>query len=308
MGYGLWGIGGWTGGSDAEGRRALDRAVALGCTFFDSAWDYGKGKSDRILGELLRDHRDRRLFAASKVPPLNDQWPASPDDSYRDVFPEAHVREYAAKIRAALGGAPIDLLQLHVWDDSWADAPEFARTVQALKRDGIIRWFGLSLNRWEPWNGIRAIETGLVDAVQVIYNIFDQAPEDELFPACRKADVGVIARVPLDEGSLAGNLTIDTRFPDDDWRSKYFGPENLVPTVERVERIKAELPDGLGLPEVALRFILGAPEVSTTIAGMRTVAHVEANVAASDKGPLPPDVEARLRAHRWDRKPAAWSD
>jgi aryl-alcohol dehydrogenase-like predicted oxidoreductase len=308
IGYGLWGLGGWTGGDDSVSYEALEKAVALGVNFFDSAWAYGDGKSDRTLGRLLTAHPGDTLIAASKVPPRNLKWPADPHDSYLDVFPEEHVREFADRIRRALGRDCIDLLQLHVWDDSWTENAALADTVEALKREGIIRWFGISLNRWEPWNGLKAVHSGLVDAVQVIYNVFDQAPEDRLFPACNQHDVGVIARVPLDEGSLGGRLTLHSRFPSDDWRARYFGPENLGPTVERVERLRAELPDTLPLPEAALRFILGSSDVDTTIVGMRKVRHVVQNADASTQGALPPELMARLRRHRWDRRIEPWSD
>ena len=180
--------------------------------------------------------------------------------------------------------------------------------MEKLKREGVIRWFGLSLNRWEPWNGIKALRTGLVDVVQVIYNIFDQAPEDELFPACRELNVGVIARVPLDEGSLGGKMTVETRFPDSDWRARYFGPGNLKATIPRVEKLKKIVPAGMTLPEMALRFILANPDVSTTIAGMRRPEHVRGNLAASDAPLLPAELLAELKKHRWDRKPRRWSD
>jgi aryl-alcohol dehydrogenase-like predicted oxidoreductase len=211
-------------------------------------------------------------------------------------------------IRSKLGTDAIDLLQFHVWHDAWTDQPDFRNTVERLKRDGVIRAFGLSVNRWEPENGIKAIRTGLVDAVQVIYNIFDQSPEDELFPLCHELNIGVIARVPLDEGSLGGKLTLDTKFPANDWRSRYFGPANLKSTVERVEELKKIVPEGMTLPEMALRFVLSNPTVSTAIVGMRDPQHVAANVSYSDKGPLPPDLLAELKRHRWDRKPEPWSD
>jgi len=231
-----------------------------------------------------------------------------PSYPYAEVFPPEHVFQYADLIRSKLGTDAIDLLQFHVWQDAWADEPDFRTTVEKLKRDGVIRAFGLSVNRWEPENGIKAIRTGLVDAVQVIYNIFDQAPEDELFPLCREMNIGVIARIPLDEGSLGGKMTFDTRFPEADWRARYFGPENLIPTIERVERLKKMLPEGISLPEIALRFVLSNPTVSTTIVGMRSPEHVLANTSYSDKGPLAADFIAELRKHRWDRKPAPWSD
>ena len=243
IGYGLWGMSGWSGSDDQQSLDSLQRAADGGCNFFDSAWAYGDGKSDEFLGRTLRPQ-----FRQALVCRLQGSAEKSPVAGvaalrYSDVFPSDHVRRYAESIRRKLGTDAIDLLQLHVWDDRWTDEPDFRNTVEGLKRDGIIRAFGLSLNRWEPENGIKAIRTGLVDAVQVIYNIFDQSPEDELFPVCRELNIGVIARVPLDEGSLGGKLTLDTKFPANDWRSRYFGPKNLKPTVERVEELKKILPD-----------------------------------------------------------------
>jgi aryl-alcohol dehydrogenase-like predicted oxidoreductase len=306
--HGLWGMSGWSGSQDRESLAALQLAIDLGCNFFDSAWAYGDGKSDGLLGQIIAENKTRHLVAASKIPPKNLRWPASPDYKYHDVFPPDHIFRYADMIRKKLGTDSIDLLQFHVWDDHWTDEPDFRKTVEKLKRDGIARFFGLSLNRWEPENGIKAIKTGLVDAVQVIYSIFDQSPEDELFPLCQEMNIGVIVRVALDEGSLGGKMTKDTKFPADDWRSGYFNPENLANTLERVEKLKKILPSGMSLPELALRFVLSHPAVSTTIVGMRKLDHVRENIALSDKGPLSPELLAELKHHRWDRKPAPWSD
>ena len=309
IGHGLWGMSGWSGSADEQSLASLQLSVDLGCNFFDTAWAYGDGKSDALAGEVVEANRGRKqIHVASKVPPKNLKWPARAEYRYQDVFPRDHVFAHAEKIRTALRSEAIDLLQFHVWDDSWTDEPEFRATAEELKRSGLVRSFGLSLNRWEPWNGIKALRTGLVDCVQVIYNIFDQSPEDELFPACRELNVGVIARVPLDEGSLGGKLTRETRFPKGDWRAGYFCEENLVPTLERVERLKKLLPAGMTLPELAFRFILSNQDVSTTIPGMRKEEHVRTNLAYSDAGPLPPALLAELKAHRWDRKPRAWSD
>ncbi len=306
--HGLWGMGGWSESDDHQSLEALQLAIDLGCNFFDSAWAYGDGKSDGLLGQMVVRNPDHCLYAASKVPPLNGKWPASAKDKYTDVFPAAHVLQYAEMIQKKLRVESIPLLQLHVWDDSWADDPEFRSTIETMKADGLIQAFGLSLNRWQPANGIRAIRTGLVDVVQVIYNIFDQSPEDALFPVCQELNIGVIARCPLDEGSLGGKMTLDTRFPDTDWRSKYFGPENLGNTIPRVEKLKELLPAGMTLPEMGLRFILSHPAVSTTIIGMRKLEHVRQNIALSDQGPLDHALLVQLKPHRWDRDVKPWSD
>jgi aryl-alcohol dehydrogenase-like predicted oxidoreductase len=306
--HGLWGMGGWKDSDDEQSFQALQAAVDLGCNFFDSAWAYGEGHSDGLLGQLIKRNPSKRLYTASKVPPKNRKWPASVNDPYIEVFPYEHVLEHADMIREKLGTKSIDLLQFHVWDDQWADEPEFRKTVERLKADGMIGGFGLSLNRWEPANGIKAIKTGLVDAVQVIYNVFDQSPEDELFPLCREKNVGVIARVPLDEGSLGGKLTSDTKFPEGDWRARYFNPKNLAETLPRVDKLKSLLPKGMSLPQLALRYILSEPTVSTTIIGMRKPEHVRQNIETSDAGALDAALLAELKMHRWDRKPAPWSD
>jgi aryl-alcohol dehydrogenase-like predicted oxidoreductase len=313
MAHGLWGMSGWSGSDDRESLDALQLATDLGCNFFDTAWAYGEGKSDGLLGQILSKNTpptnpSKRLYAASKIPPMNRKWPARSSYKYQDVFPADHVFKHADLIRKKLQTDSIDLLQFHVWDDTWADEPEFRSTVEKLKRDGIIRHFGLSLNRWEPENGLKALRTGLVDAVQVIHNIFDQAPEDKLFPICEELNIGVIARVPLDEGSLGGKMTLETKFPQGDWRAMYFGPKNLPPTIERVEKLKAVLPAGLTLPQMALRYILSFPAVSTIIVGMRKPEHVRQNIAASDAGGLDSALLSKLKKHRWDRKPEPWAD
>jgi aryl-alcohol dehydrogenase-like predicted oxidoreductase len=305
---GLWGMGGWTGSDDNESLEALQLSVDRGCNVFDTAWAYGEGKSDSLLGQTMAKNKGKRLYAASKVPPKNERWPAQPSYIYHDVFPPGHVFEYADLIRKQLGTDSIDLLQFHVWTDEWTDEPDFHTTVEKLKRDGTIRYFGLSLNRWEPENGIKAIRSGLVDTVQVIYSIFDQSPEDELFPVCQELNIGVIVRVALDEGSLGGKMAKDTKFPPTDWRARYFNPENLANTMDRVDKLKQILPSGMSLPEMALRFVLSHPAVSTTVVGMRKLSHVRENTTLGDKGALPADLLRELKRHRWNRKPAPWSD
>jgi aryl-alcohol dehydrogenase-like predicted oxidoreductase len=308
VGYGMWGLAGWSGSDDAETMRSLECSVELGCNFFDTAWAYGDGHSEQLLGRLVRSHPDRRLYVASKIPPKNQKWPARPEHGVEKVFPPEHIRRYTESSLKNLGLETIDLIQFHVWQDGWAQDPGWQREIEDLKRRGLVRAAGLSLNRWEPENGIRTLRNGLIDAVQVIYNIFDQAPEDKLFPVCRELGVAVIARVPFDEGTLTGTLTADSRWPEGDWRNTYFGSGNLEASVARAEALRPVLPPGMTMPEMALRFILSNPDVSTVIPGMRKVRHVEANLAASDGGGLDAKLVERLRAHRWDRKPAAWSD
>jgi aryl-alcohol dehydrogenase-like predicted oxidoreductase len=303
IGYGMWGMGGWTGSDDRESLASLDLAVKLGCNFFDTAWVYGTGRSERLLGEILGMHRDQPLYVATKVPPKNMKWPARNEDAASDTYPADHIRAFTEKSLENLGIATIDLLQLHVWSDSWADDEGWQRAADDLKRQGLIRAFGISANRWEPANGMRALQTGLVDSVQVVYNIFDQSAADELFPFCQERNIAVIARVPLDEGGLTGTLTKDSHWPEGDWRNSYFTPERLAATLERVERLRPLVPDGMDLSELALRFVLEHPAVSTTIPGMRTTRHVERNLSAGDGERLPPRLLDALRMHRWDRAP-----
>ena len=307
VGYGMWGLAGWTGSDDVESLESLRLAADLACNFFDTAAAYGNGHSERILATLIHNNPGKRLYAATKVAPKNRTWPSRRGFKLDDVFPPDYIRASAEQSLEHLGVAQIDLLQFHVWEDEWASDERWHRAVDDLKRQGLVGAIGLSVNRWEPSNGIRTLRTGLIDAVQVIYNVFDQSPEDELFPACRELGVAVIARVPFDEGSLTGTLTRESRWPQGDFRNIYFTRENLLPTVERVERLQSDLPRGASLPEMAMRFIISNPDVSVVIPGMRKATHVRANVGASDKGPLTSDEIARLRAHRWDRTPTEWS-
>jgi aryl-alcohol dehydrogenase-like predicted oxidoreductase len=304
VGYGMWGMGGWTGSDDVESAHALDRAVARGCNFFDTALAYGDGRSETLLGDLLRRHRTEQLYVATKVPPLNRQWPGRGTTPVDQVFPYEHVIASAQTSLGHLGMDAIDLLQLHVWDDAWTGDGGWQRAAEELKARGVIRAFGISVNRWEPHNVLQALETGLVDAVQVVFNIFDQSPVDALFPACQRLDIAAIARVPFDEGSLTGALTPDSRWPDGDWRNIYFAPLHLKATLEHVAPLQQLVSEWqMSLPDAALRFILAHGAVSTTIPGMRRIRHVEHNLTSGAAPPLHPAQLERLRAFRWDRTP-----
>jgi aryl-alcohol dehydrogenase-like predicted oxidoreductase len=301
VGYGMWGMGGWTGSDDEESGRSLDRAIELGCNFFDTAFAYGMGRSEKLLGEALRRHSGRTLYVATKIPPKNWQWPGRAETPIDDVFPADHISEFTEKSLENLGTDGIDLQQLHVWSDAWAEDKGWQRAVENLKKRRLIKAFGISVNRWEPANVLKALRTGLVDSVQVVYNIFDQNPEDELFQACRELDVAVIARVPFDEGSLTGTLTRESTWPEGDWRNIYFTPDNLAQTLDRVDRLNTVVPDGMDLSEMALRYVLAQPTVSCVIPGMRKVRHVERNMRASDGKGLPAGLKEALRSHRWER-------
>jgi len=301
IGHGLWGAGGWTGSIDETSLAAIERAIELGCTFFDTALAYGNGRSERLLGTVLARHRSAQLRVATKIPPLNLKWPARAAYPVKEVFPPDHIRRSTEASLEHLGRSFVDLQQFHVWTDEWAADERWQRAIGDLKREGLIKAFGISVNRWEPANVLKALETGLVDAVQVVYNLFDQDPEDELFPACREFGVAVIARVPFDEGSLTGTLTRKTTWPEGDWRNLYFTREKLAETLDRVEALQSDLPSGMSLPELALRFILSSPDVSTVIPGMRTVQHVEQNLRVSDGRRLDPALVATLSRHRWKR-------
>ena len=307
VGYGMWGLAGWTGREDEETRRSLQLAVDLGCTFFDTALAYGEGHSERLLGELVRNNPGKGLIVASKIPPKNRIWPSRRGFRLDDVFPADYIRSSTESSLKNLGLPALDLMQFHVWEDDWSADVGWRKAVEALKRDKWVKGIGISVNRWEPTNVVRTLRTGLIDAVQVIYNVFDQNPEDELFPVCRELGVAVIARVPFDEGSLTGTLTKESRWPEGDWRNTYFVPANLIPSVERADRLKPLVPPGSSMPDMALRFVLSNPDVATVIPGMRKEKNVRANVASSDAGPLPATLLAKLKEHRWERTPTDWS-
>ena len=307
IGYGMWGMAGWTGSDDEESRQSLQLSVDMGCNFFDTAWGYGAGKSEHLLGELVRANKDKKLYTATKMPPKNFKWPARPEFSLEDCFPPDHIEEYVLKSLKNAGLEYFDLMQFHTWEDHWLEDERGINKMIDLKNQGLFHAIGISMNRWECWNGLKAVKSGLIDSVQVIYNIFDQSPRDELFPACQEMNVAVIARVPFDEGTLTGTLTKESKWPDGDWRNTYFVPENLIPSVEHADALKPLVPKGITMSEMALRFILGETTVSTIIPGMRKPAHAKSNLAASDAGLLSPELMKELEKHRWDRQPKKWS-
>lgn len=313
IGFGGWGIGGtsWIGADDATSVGALIAARDAGVNFFDSALAYGRGHSEQLLAKTFGKGED--IIIASKVPPKNHRWPAPSGIPLRDAYPKDYVLECLDLTLKNLGGRTVDLYQFHVWSDDWAQDPELHATIDEIRCSGRARFIGISINDHEPTNVLKALATGLIDTVQVIYNIFDQSPEDALFPYCQKHDIGVIARVPFDEGSLTGAIRPQVEFPEGDFRNFYFGGERKQQVWERVQRLAADMNISLDeLPELALRFCLSHPAISTVIPGMRTSAHVQANVRASQHPGWPAEVRQCLRKHRWVRNfyapPAGWAD
>jgi aryl-alcohol dehydrogenase-like predicted oxidoreductase len=303
IGYGAWGIGKsmWLGAEDDESLAALNRAVDLGVNFIDTALAYGDGHSEQLVGQVSRE-RDEQIVVATKIPPKNKRWPAPSGIDPDEAFPADYVRECTETSLRNLGLDTIDVQQFHVWSDDWVGRGSWLDAIEALKSEGKIRAFGVSINDHQPANAIKLIESGAVDTVQVIYNVFDQAPEDELLPACEQHGVGVIARVPFDEGSLTGRIGPDTEFPEGDFRNHYFSGDRKQQVADRVQAIL----DDVGiereqLPEVALRYILSHPAVSTVIPGMRTVRNVERNAATGDGRGLPAEQVEALKRHRWIR-------
>ena len=303
IGYGAWGIGGsqWQGGQDDESERALRRAFELGINFIDTALAYGEGHSEELVGHAART-TFHRIFIATKVPPKNRIWPASSSTPISDVFPYDYIVQSTEQSLRNLGIEQIYLQQLHVWTDAWVEREGWRRAAEALKNSGKIRHFGISLTEHDPDSGLEAVKTGSIDAVQVIYNIFDRKPEEHLFPLCEENKVGVLARVPLDEGGLTGAITEQMSFEPEDFRAGYFRGDRKREVVERVRALQTDLAGVAGtLPEIALRFCLSHPAVSTVIPGMRRVATVESSCRASDANPLDEHTLAILSRHAWDR-------
>jgi aryl-alcohol dehydrogenase-like predicted oxidoreductase len=302
IGYGAWGIGGiqWLGGTDDESLTALRRAIDLGVNFIDTALAYGDGHSEQLVGRVVRD-AGRRIYVATKVPPKNEQWPALPGIGIEAVFPYDYIIRSAEQSLRNLKLDAIDLFQLHVWNPEWIGRDEWRRAFEDLKRDGKIRAAGLSINDHQPESALEAIRTGLIDSVQVIYNVFDQGPERALFPLCIELGIGVLARVPLDEGSLTGRIDANTKFEPGDFRGEYFKGDRKQQVAEHIAALRRDLGEGVDLPGTALRFCLSQPAVTTVIPGMRTVRHAESNAALSAQGPLPVETLAVLKRHAWDR-------
>src|SRR5262249_453208 len=264
-----------------------------------TAYGYGDGHSEELVGAAVRESAET-VYVASKIPPKNGQWPARPGVHAEEAFPADWIVTCTERSLQNLGLETIDIQQFHVWSDEWVGQGDWLDGIERLKRDGKIRFFGVSINDHQPENAIRLVESGLVDTVQVIYTVFHQSPPDPLFPAVESAHVGVIVRVPFDEGALTGSVRPETTFPEGDFRNRYFDGERKREVWERVQAIVRDLDVEVDrLAEIALRFCLSHPAASVVIPGMRSIRNVERNVRAAAAGQLETNQLAALPRHRW---------
>jgi aryl-alcohol dehydrogenase-like predicted oxidoreductase len=303
IGYGAWGVGGtqWLGGADDESLLALRRAIELGLNFIDTALAYGDGHSEQLVGQVVRD-APGKVYVATKVPPKNRLWPARPGIPIAEVFPYDYIVRSTEESLRNLGTEAVDLQQLHVWNPEWIASDDWRRAFEDLKRSGKVRAVGVSINDHQPDSALEIVETGAIDTVQVIYNVFDQTPERSLFPLCQARDIGVLARVPLDEGALAGAVTADTRFEPEEFRAWYFRGDRKKQVAGHVDALRKDLAGVPGtLAEIALRFCITHPAVSTVIPGMRKVRNVESSLGVSKIGPLDATTLEVLRRHAWNK-------
>ena len=305
IGHGAWGIGGnmWFGGSDKESLAALHASLAGGVNFIDTALAYGEeGHSEQLVGQIIRDTDFQQIYIATKVPPKNQLWPARPGIGIEDVFPYQYIIDCTNTSLKNLGKETVDLQQLHVWNPDWLDRDEWRRAIEDLKKAGKVRAFGISINDHQPDSAIGIINTGMIDTVQVIYNVFDRTPEKTLLPLCHEKDIGVIARVPFDEGALTGRITEESTFEEKDFRAMYFRGDRKKAVAEHVDALVDDLEiERHDLPIIALRFILSNPAVSTVIPGMRSISSVDMNLRVPGLGPLPEPFLDIVRRHAWDK-------
>ncbi|MFO7632008.1 MAG: aldo/keto reductase [Caldilinea sp.] len=302
IGFGAWAIGGsWGPQDEQDSLAALHRAIDLGVNFIDTAAGYGNGKSERLIGQVLKQ-RSETVYVATKTPPLPGNWPPSPYDVAEERYPERYLRENVEERLRTLQTDCIDLLQLHTWTRAWNRNPKPFEVLRKLQAEGKIRSVGVSTPEHDQNSVIDLMRDGYVDAVQVIYNIFDQEPAAELLPAAQETQTGILVRVVFDEGVLAGKYTANTHFAEGDFRNNYFAGDRLARAVARVDKIKADIAEyGVSMPQVALQFALAHLAVSTVIPGIRNIYQAEANSAVADAAPLPDALMEKLRGHAWLR-------
>ncbi|MBN1834713.1 MAG: aldo/keto reductase [Spirochaetales bacterium] len=304
IGFGAWAIGGsWGSQRDEDSIKALHRALDLGVNFIDTAAGYGDGRSERIVGKVLRERGEQgRVVVTTKTPPASGPWPPSPYCRWQDRYSEEYLRANVEERLRNLGTETLDVLLLHTWTRAWNRDPQPLEILSKLKKEGKLRFFGVSTPEHDQNALVQLMRDGRLDAVEVIYNIFEQEPAAEFLPEAAEKGVGVIARMPFDESALTGKLTESTRFEEGDFRNNYFMGDRLSRTVREVRKVAADLEgSGYTLPQAAIRFVLAHRAVSLTIPGMRNLQQVEANVGVSELPDMPEDLQRRLRAHNWRR-------
>jgi aryl-alcohol dehydrogenase-like predicted oxidoreductase len=303
LGFGCWGIGKseWIGADDKESKKIILKAIGEGINFFDTAFAYGEGHSEKIVGEAVNES-GKEVFIATKIPSKKREWPCADSSTLKDSFPEKYIIETTEKSLKNLKRDYIDLQQFHVWNDKWVDQDEWKEAIFKLKKDGKVRFFGISINDHQPENGIEAGRTGLIDSFQVIFNMFEQSPSHKLFPFCERHKISVIARVPFDEGALTGNIDPSTEFPNGDWRNDYFRGKRKMDVKLRVDEIWKDVKGQTGsMSEAALRFIISFHAVTTVIPGMRKEKNLISNIKSIEKGPLPTALLEKLKVHNWNK-------
>ena len=314
VGMGTWQLANdpnmWVGSDPAESLKSLYKFVELGGNFIDTAWIYGYDDknpdhhpSEELVGKFLKESGKRDdLVIATKVPPKNMKWPAWRGIPVSEVFPNDWIEKCVDDSLRSLGVDSIDLMQFHVWQDDFTDDDGWKETIQKITRSGKVKNWGISINDYQPSNCFKAIDTGLISTIQFIFNIFHQKPTEKLLPYAKKNNVGLIARVPLDEGGLSGKINLDTKFEDGDLRKEYFGEERLKELVVRTDELNRLFNGEVqALPELALRYILSFDEISTVIPGIRKVANAEANASYSDGRKLSEELMEKLKSHSWER-------
>jgi aryl-alcohol dehydrogenase-like predicted oxidoreductase len=309
IGFGAWAIGGsWGPQNDQDSVAALNRALDLGVNFIDTAQGYGDGKSERVIAQVLRSRHVRasageRIYVATKIPPASPgDWPPSPYDRAEKRYPEKYLRERLERSLRDLHTDAIDIVQLHTWTRAWNRDPRPLETLRKFQKEGKIRAIGISTPEHDQNSLIDLMRGGWLDSVQVIYNIFEQDPQAEFFPAARENNVGVIVRVAFDESALTGKLTPQTKWTEGDFRNNYFAGDRLTRAIARVEKVEKTIDDAEpSLATAALKFALKPDAVSTVIPGIRNVQQAEANVAVSDQPAMTDELERKLRGHRWNR-------
>lgn len=316
IGIGTWQLANddemWVGADLKESLRSLYKYVELGGNFIDTAWVYGyygddqkNPTSEELIGKFLKESGKRNdLIIASKILPKNWKWPALKNVPYKDVFPENHIRKVVDDSLSRLGIETLDLMQFHVWQDDWSEIDTWKKTTKDLTKQGKVKHWGISVNDYQPSNCLKTLDTGLISTIQFIFNIFHQKPVEKLLPYAKQNDIGLIARVPLDEGGLTGKITLEREFDKGDFRREYFSDDRKKELVQRVNKLQKLVniyDDVNSLVELAIRYILSYKEVSTVIPGMREVEYVKQNTSFSDKGKLSQKLLEELKNHVWER-------